>query len=213
MTLLDEPIGTTSSDWVRILRHLPASSVEEVVSAFLDADDWAVPRRELRRAIRGAGLQRREHKFLRFIERRAAKARRGKRKDKRTPKKPRPAPKTTPKRPPSPYKRDTPRDATEQQPGWLLPALLEDRTSIHSVLGYGPGDTGSPEVQIALLTARIAELTEHLKENRNDNASRRGLQQMVGKRKNQLRYLYGQDVVRYRYVVYALGIRGLASHR
>ena len=68
-------------------------------------------------------------------------------------------------------------------------------------------DTGSPEVQIALLTERINELTEHLKANPNDNHSRRGLLKMVGKRRNLLNYLGKKDVQRYRDIVAKLGLR------
>ena len=69
------------------------------------------------------------------------------------------------------------------------------------------GDTGSPEVQIAILTKRIADLTEHLKKNPHDNHSRRGLFKMVGKRKNFLNYLKNTDVNRYRELVKNLGLR------
>lgn len=68
-------------------------------------------------------------------------------------------------------------------------------------------DTGSPEVQIALLTERIKNLTEHLKANKKDFHSRRGLQQMVGKRKNLLNYLSKKDIARYRAIVEKLSIR------
>ena len=68
-------------------------------------------------------------------------------------------------------------------------------------------DTGSPEVQIALLTERIKELTEHLKSNPNDNHSRRGLLKMVGNRRNLLNYLGKKDVQRYRDIVAKLGLR------
>ena len=70
------------------------------------------------------------------------------------------------------------------------------------------GDTGSPEVQVALLTARIADLTEHLKDHNNDHHSRRGLLKMVGKRRKLLRYLQNNDVLRYRELISKLGIRG-----
>ncbi len=70
------------------------------------------------------------------------------------------------------------------------------------------GDTGSSEVQIALLTARISELTDHLKDHKNDHHSRRGLLKMVGKRRKLLRYLKNNDVLRYRDLVSKLGIRG-----
>ncbi|MBR3281475.1 MAG: 30S ribosomal protein S15 [Clostridia bacterium] len=69
------------------------------------------------------------------------------------------------------------------------------------------GDTGSPEVQIALLTERIAHLTEHLKVHKKDNHSRRGLLMMVGQRRSLLKYLEGIDVERYRAIVEKLGLR------
>ena len=69
------------------------------------------------------------------------------------------------------------------------------------------GDTGSPEVQIAILTSRIANLTEHLKANKNDFHSRRGLQKMIGKRRNLLNYLQNNDIERYRTIVAKLGLR------
>ena len=68
-------------------------------------------------------------------------------------------------------------------------------------------DTGSPEVQIALLTERINELTEHLKIHKKDNHSRRGLLKMVGKRRNLLNYLAKKDINRYREIVEKLGLR------
>ncbi|MFR1707875.1 MAG: 30S ribosomal protein S15 [Clostridium sp.] len=69
------------------------------------------------------------------------------------------------------------------------------------------GDTGSPEVQIALLTERIKELTEHLKVHKKDHHSRRGLLMMVGQRKGLLSYLKKQDIERYRAIIAKLGIR------
>ena len=69
------------------------------------------------------------------------------------------------------------------------------------------GDTGSPEVQIAVLTTRINELTAHLKVHKKDNHSRRGLLKMVGHRRNLLAYLYKTDIERYRALVAKLGIR------
>ncbi|MBQ6570589.1 MAG: 30S ribosomal protein S15 [Clostridia bacterium] len=69
------------------------------------------------------------------------------------------------------------------------------------------GDTGSPEVQIAILTKRINDLTEHLKENKNDHHSRRGLLKMVGHRRNLLNYLIKTDIERYRSIIARLGIR------
>ena len=69
------------------------------------------------------------------------------------------------------------------------------------------GDTGSPEVQIAVLTARISELTEHLKANPGDHHSRRGMMKMVGKRRNLLAYLKNTDIERYRSIIERLGLR------
>ena len=69
------------------------------------------------------------------------------------------------------------------------------------------GDTGSPEVQIAVLTARIGYLTEHLKEHKKDHHSRRGLLKMVGHRRRLLSYLYKKDIERYRSIISKLGIR------
>jgi len=69
------------------------------------------------------------------------------------------------------------------------------------------GDTGSPEVQVALLTARINHLTEHLKTHKKDNHSRRGLFQMVGQRKGLLDYLKSKDIERYRALIAKLGLR------
>ena len=68
-------------------------------------------------------------------------------------------------------------------------------------------DTGSPEVQIAILTARINELTEHLKVHKQDNHSRRGLLKMVGQRRSMLAYLQKKDINRYRALIAKLGIR------
>ena len=70
-----------------------------------------------------------------------------------------------------------------------------------------PGDTGSPEVQVAVLTARIQELTEHLKENPKDHHSRRGMLKMIGKRRNLLAYLKEIDIERYRSLIERLGLR------
>lgn len=69
------------------------------------------------------------------------------------------------------------------------------------------GDTGSPEVQIALLTEQINHLTEHLKINKNDHHSRRGLMKMVGRRRNLLNYLKSKDIEKYREIISRLGIR------
>ncbi len=69
------------------------------------------------------------------------------------------------------------------------------------------GDTGSPEVQVAILTARIRELTEHLKSNIHDHHSRRGMMKMIGKRRGLLDYLKATDIERYRALIEKLGIR------
>ena len=69
------------------------------------------------------------------------------------------------------------------------------------------GDTGSPEVQIAILTKRINDLTEHLKTHKKDHHSRRGLLKMVGHRRNLLNYLMKKDIERYRAIIAKLGIR------
>lgn len=69
------------------------------------------------------------------------------------------------------------------------------------------GDTGSPEVQIAILTEEIKELTEHLKEHKHDYHSRKGLLKKVGQRRSMLQYLYKKDVTRYRDLIRSLGLR------
>ena len=69
------------------------------------------------------------------------------------------------------------------------------------------GDTGSPEVQIALLTERINHLNEHLQNNKKDHHSRHGLLQMVGRRRGMLDYLYSKDIERYRELIAKLGLR------
>ncbi|MBO6112024.1 MAG: 30S ribosomal protein S15 [Lachnospiraceae bacterium] len=83
----------------------------------------------------------------------------------------------------------------------------EKKTEIIEKYGRTPGDTGSPEVQIAILTERIRELTEHLKSNNNDHHSRRGLLKMVGQRRGLLDYLKKKDIERYRSIIEKLGIR------
>lgn len=70
-----------------------------------------------------------------------------------------------------------------------------------------PGDTGSPEAQVALLTTRIRELTEHLKIHKHDHHSRRGLLLLVGRRRRLLQYLAREDVARYRSLIQRLGLR------
>ncbi len=83
----------------------------------------------------------------------------------------------------------------------------EVKTELIKTYATHEGDTGSPEVQIAVLTKRIADLTEHLKVNNNDHHSRRGLLKMVGKRRNLLNYLQKKDIERYRAIVEKLGLR------
>lgn len=83
----------------------------------------------------------------------------------------------------------------------------EKKTAIIQEYGRKPGDTGSPEVQIAILTARIAELTEHLQKNQKDHHSRRGLLKMVGQRRGLLDYLKKTDLEGYRSLIERLGIR------
>ena len=83
----------------------------------------------------------------------------------------------------------------------------EEKTEIIVNNALHEGDTGSPEVQIAILTRRINDLTEHLKANKNDHHSRRGLLKMVGRRRNLLRYLQKNDIERYRAIVAKLGLR------
>ncbi len=83
----------------------------------------------------------------------------------------------------------------------------EKKAAIIAEYGRKPGDTGSPEVQIAILTARIAELTEHLKVNQKDHHSRRGLLKMVGQRRGLLNYLKKTDLEGYRALIEKLGIR------
>lgn len=83
----------------------------------------------------------------------------------------------------------------------------EKKTAIINEYGRKPGDTGSPEVQIAILTARIAELTEHLKTHDKDHHSRRGLLKMVGQRRGLLEYLKKTDIEGYRALISKLGIR------
>ena len=83
----------------------------------------------------------------------------------------------------------------------------EKKAEIIKTYGRTPEDTGSPEVQVALLTARILELNEHLKENKKDHHSRRGLLKLVGQRRNLLAYLKKIDIERYRTLIESLGLR------
>lgn len=87
-----------------------------------------------------------------------------------------------------------------------LPTI--DKAAIIDAYKTHDGDTGSPEVQIAILSRRIADLTEHLKEHKKDHHSRRGLLKMVGLRRRLLNYLKSNDIERYRSLIEKLGIRG-----
>lgn len=81
------------------------------------------------------------------------------------------------------------------------------KKQIISEYGSSPEDTGSPEVQIAMLTRRISDLTEHLKGHKHDHHSRRGLLILVGQRRRLLQYLQRTDITRYRSIIERLGIR------
>ena len=83
----------------------------------------------------------------------------------------------------------------------------DEKTAVIEANRTHATDTGSPEVQVAILTARINELTEHLRTHIHDNHSRRGLYKMIGKRRKMLDYLAAKDVERYRALIAKLGIR------
>lgn len=85
--------------------------------------------------------------------------------------------------------------------------LKDDKVAIITDNARGDGDTGSPEVQVALLSRRISELTEHLKTHPKDHHSRRGLLRMVGRRRRLLEYLKREDIERYRTIIAKLGLR------
>jgi len=89
----------------------------------------------------------------------------------------------------------------------IIMITKEKKTEIINEYGRTAGDTGSPEVQVAILTERIKELTEHLKVNKKDYHSRRGLLKMVGRRRNLLNYLKSKDIERYRALIEKLGLR------
>jgi small subunit ribosomal protein S15 len=89
----------------------------------------------------------------------------------------------------------------------LANELPADKQAIIDRFARTPGDTGSPEVQIALLTQRISHLTEHLQTHKLDHHTRRGLLLLVGKRRRLLNYLRKQDVERYRAIIEELGLR------
>ncbi|PJM78524.1 30S ribosomal protein S15 [Bifidobacterium scaligerum] len=83
----------------------------------------------------------------------------------------------------------------------------EEKTQIINEYATHEGDTGSPEVQVALLSKRIADLTEHLKQHKHDHHSRRGMQLMIGDRRRLLDYLKNVDINRYRSLIERLGLR------
>ena len=85
--------------------------------------------------------------------------------------------------------------------------LKEEKSKVIAEYATHEGDTGSPEVQIAILTKRINDLTEHLKTHKKDHHSRRGLLKMVGQRRNLLNYVMKMDIERYRSIIARLGIR------
>lgn len=88
-----------------------------------------------------------------------------------------------------------------------MPLTKEQKEQIIGENLTHEGDTGSPEVQVAMLSARISHLTEHLKEHKKDHHSRRGLLMMVGQRRRLLNYLIKKDITRYRALVAKLGLR------
>jgi small subunit ribosomal protein S15 len=88
-----------------------------------------------------------------------------------------------------------------------VPLSKSDKEAIIREYGRGSNDTGSPEVQIALLTTRIDQLTEHLKAHKHDEHSRRGLLKMVGQRRRHLTYLSRKDPERYQEIIQRLGLR------
>jgi small subunit ribosomal protein S15 len=89
--------------------------------------------------------------------------------------------------------------------GWCLDPQV--KTAIIEEYATHPGDTGSPEVQVAVLSKRIKDLTEHLKTHKHDHHSRRGLLLLVGQRRRLLGYLQGVDIARYRALIERLGLR------
>jgi small subunit ribosomal protein S15 len=92
--------------------------------------------------------------------------------------------------------------------GGIFMLLKESKEQVINEYKVHEGDTGSPEVQIALLTFRINSVNEHLKMHKKDHHSRRGLLKMVGQRRNLLRYLQNNNIERYRALIEKLGIRG-----
>jgi small subunit ribosomal protein S15 len=93
------------------------------------------------------------------------------------------------------------------EPGETVPLDIAVKSKIMSEYATCEGDTGSPEVQVAMLTQRIKDLTEHLKEHKHDHHSRRGLLLLVGQRRRLLGYLKDRDIGRYRSLIERLGLR------
>jgi len=89
----------------------------------------------------------------------------------------------------------------------LAVTLPDDKQELIEKFAQAPGDTGSPEVQVALMTQRISHLTEHLKEHKQDHHTRRGLLMLVGKRRRLLNYLKAKDIERYRTLIARLELR------
>jgi len=89
----------------------------------------------------------------------------------------------------------------------------DEKKTILAEYGVHDSDTGSPEAQVAMLTKRISDLTEHLKVHKHDHHSRRGLLLLVGRRRRLLNYLAGVDIGRYRSLIERLGLRGLRGLR
>jgi small subunit ribosomal protein S15 len=97
--------------------------------------------------------------------------------------------------------------AQRERRGHPMPLAPDAKKAIIDEYATHPGDTGSPEVQVAMLTARIKDLTEHLKEHKHDHHSRRGLLLLVGQRRRLLGYLSDIDIERYRSLIERLGLR------
>jgi len=94
-----------------------------------------------------------------------------------------------------------------EQRGAKKLAVVENKDEVMREYATHDGDTGSPEVQVAVLTSRIRHLTEHMREHKHDFHSRRGLLQMVGRRRRLLKYLQKKDIERYRSLIGRLGLR------
>jgi len=105
-----------------------------------------------------------------------------------------------------PVKATVKKAASKKQEEPVMPQPSEEKLSIISQYAVKPGDTGSPEVQVALLTARIEKLAQHLKANPSDNHSRRGLLGIVSKRRRLLNYLESKEKDRYEDVIKKIGL-------